>query len=246
VTAAAAAVREEPIDTAHRVQTPEGVELVLHVAGPAPRGFAWLVDSLIEIAAVAMLSLGLNALTEVGFGLVLIIRFALAWFYPVAFEVLAGGRTPGKGLLGLQVVHEDGTPVRLPASVLRNFLRVVDALPIGYLLGLTAMCADPAFRRLGDSAAGTLVVHARQPGRRRAARKAAAARPAQPAGPPLPPPIPLSLDEQRAVIAFAERAGGLTDERARELAAIPEPLVRGLPPREALERMAAWLLGRPA
>ena len=234
------------IDTAHRVQTPEGVELVLYAAGPAPRGLAWLVDSGLQSVLLGVLSVGLVSLEKFGIGLVLIVHFLLSWFYPVAFEVFARGRTPGKRLLGLQVVHEDGTPVHWTASMLRNLLRVADLLPAGYLLGLVVMCCDASFRRLGDWAAGTLVIHSRVEVPRRAAAKSAPAPARAALGAPLVPPIPLSLEEQRAVIAFAERAEHLTEERAKELAAIPEPLVRGQEPRQALGRMAAWLLGRSA
>jgi uncharacterized RDD family membrane protein YckC len=224
------------IDTTHRVQTPEGVELILTVAGPAPRALAWAIDFALRTVIFVAAALVLSVLGNVGIGMLMLIAFVTTWFYSVAFEVLVRGRTPGKQIMLLQVVHEDGTPIRWPASVVRNFLRVVDALPIGYFVGLAAMCIDPAFRRLGDLAAGTLVVHSAAP----------AARGAVPDVTPLPPAISLTLDEQRAVIAFAERAGRLTGERAQELAAIPEPLVAGGEPRRMLERIAAWLVGRAA
>jgi uncharacterized RDD family membrane protein YckC len=224
------------IDTTHRVQTPEGVELVLSVAGPAPRALAWAIDFALRTVIFVAAALVLSVLGNVGIGMLMLIAFVTTWFYSVAFEVLVRGRTPGKQIMLLQVVHEDGTPIRWPASVVRNFLRVVDALPIGYFVGLAAMCIDPAFRRLGDLAAGTLVVHSAPP----------TAHGAVPDVTPLPPAISLTLDEQRAVIAFAERAGRLTSERAQELAAIPELLVAGGEPRRMLERIAAWLVGRAA
>lgn len=222
------------IDTTHRVQTPEGVELALTVAGPAPRAVAWAIDVAVRGLIIIAAAIPLGLLGGVGQAGLFLLAFVFSWFYPVAFEVLRQGRTPGKQAMDLQVVHEDGTPVRWPASLLRNFLRSVDALPIGYGLGAGVMCIDPAFRRLGDLAAGTLVIHT----------ASAAPRGVIPDAAPLPPSIALSLDEQRAVIAFAERAGRLTGERARELAAIPEPLVRGGEPRKLLERIAAWLIGR--
>jgi uncharacterized RDD family membrane protein YckC len=222
------------IDTTHRVQTPEGVELILTVAGPAPRALAWAIDFALSSVIVIAAGVLLRVLGNLGNGVVLLIMFLTLWFYSVAFEVLSRGRTPGKQIMLLQVVHEDGTPVRWPASVVRNFLRAVDFLPVGYLVGLTTMCIDPGFRRLGDLAAGTLVIHSGPP----------AARAVVPDVAPLPPSIALTLEEQRAVIAFAERAGRLTGERAQELAAIPEPLVAGGEPRHMLERIAAWLVGR--
>jgi uncharacterized RDD family membrane protein YckC len=222
------------IDTTHRVQTPEGVELALTVAGPAPRAIAWAIDGGLRALLITMAAVPLGLLGNLGEAGLFLLAFMASWFYSVAFEVLRQGRTPGKQIMDLQVVHEDGTPVRWPASLLRNFLRSVDALPVGYCLGAAFMCMDPGFRRLGDIAAGTLVIHTR----------ASTPRDVIPAAAPLPPSIALALDEQRAVIAFAERAARLTGERARELAAIPTPLVAGGEPRQMLERIAAWLIGR--
>ena len=222
------------IDTTHRVQTPEGVELVLTVAGPAPRALAWGIDLALRTVVITVAAIPLGLLGNLGDGGVLLLAFVISWFYSVAFEVLRQGRTPGKQVMELQVVHEDGTPVRWPASLLRNFLRSVDLLPVGYCLGVGVMCMNPGFQRLGDLAAGTLVIHSRS----------VAPRAVIPPAVPLPPSIPLLLEEQRAVIAFAERAARLTGERARELAAIPAPLVAGGEPRQMLERIAAWLIGR--
>lgn len=204
------------------------------MAGPAPRAIAMGIDWGIRLVVMGAAGSVLGIFGNLGRGWGLILAFLFSWFYSVVFEVLWHGRTPGKQVMDLQVVHEDGTPVRWPASLLRNFLRSVDVLPVGYCLGALVMCMDSAFRRLGDLAAGTLVIHT----------GSAAPRAVIPDAAPLPPPIALSLDEQRAVIAFAERAARLTGERARELAAIPEPLVAGGDPRRLLERMAAWLIGR--
>jgi uncharacterized RDD family membrane protein YckC len=233
------------IDTAYRVQTPEGVELVLQVAGPAPRALAWLVDAGLQAVGLVTLAFGLSTLGNVGTGVLLIAQFLISWFYPVVYEVLGRGQTPGKRRLGLKVVHEDGTPVGWQSSLTRNLLRVVDLLPAAYLLGLVSMCCDAGFRRLGDLAAGTLVVHASEP-KGRVIAAAAAPDAVCGAGGPLRPPVALDLDEQRAVIAFAERGGRLGDARARELAQILGPLLGPCDTREALGRMAAWLLGRPA
>ncbi|HTO69009.1 MAG TPA: RDD family protein [Myxococcota bacterium] len=231
------------IDTMHAVQTPEGVDLALPVAGPAPRGLAYALD-------LAVQSLGLSAVQTVfysagrtGFAvaLSLIAAFLINWFYPVLFEVLGRGQTPGKRVVGLRVVHENGTPIGWSASLVRNFLMVADFLPLLYLAGVTSMCLDSSFRRLGDLAAGSLVVHAPRP--RRTRRPAPA--PAD-AGPAVAPPLLLTLEEQRAVIAFAERAALLSPERADELAAIPAALTAGEPPRARLVAMAAFLLGRSA
>ena len=223
------------LDTLHAVETPEGVDLNLRVAGPVPRAFAWVADTLLRTIILATLALLLASFGLFGQGLLLIGSFVTWWFFPVLFEVYAAGRTPGKRLMGLMVVHEDGTPVGWSASILRNFLRVVDFLPAFYSVGLVSMLMDASFRRLGDLAAGTVVVYA-DPVRPPAAEV--------PETVPLAPPLPLARAEQRAVIAVAERAPFLTPERATELASIPTPLLDDDEPRLRLVRMAAWLSGR--
>ena len=223
------------LDTLHAVETPEGVDLNLRVAGPVPRAFAWVVDTLLRTMILGTLAVLFASFGLLGQGLLMIGTFVTWWFFPVLFEVYAAGRTPGKRLMGLMVVHEDGTPVGWSASILRNFLRVVDFLPAFYTVGLVSMLMDSSFRRLGDLAAGTVVVYA-DPVRPPAAEVPETA--------PLAPPVPLALEEQRAVIAFAERAPFLTPERATELASIPTPLLDDDDPRQRLVRMAAWLSGR--
>ena len=230
------------IDTIHAVQTPEGVDLSLPVAGPVPRALAYGLDFLIQGSFLSAVQSVLFAAGSSGFavGLNLIAVFLIYWFYPVCFEVLWHGQTPGKRIVGLRVVQENGTPVGWPASTLRNFLLVADFLPLLYLAGVTAMCLDPSFRRLGDLAAGTLVVHVDRPARTiREPELALGER-------PHPPPLQLTLEEQGAVIAFAERSPLLSVARADELAAIPTVLTRGEEPRGRLLAIAAWLLGRSA
>ena len=225
------------IDTIHAVQTPEGVDLALRVAGPVPRALAWGVDSLLQGGIAIGLQIALSAFAGFGVGLYLIGLFALLWFYPVLFEVRAHGQTPGKRLMGLRVLQENGTPVGWSASVLRNFLLVADFLPLLYLAGLVAMISDASFRRLGDLAAGTLVVYADAP-RAQVTRI--------PDATPVAPRFPLTLEEQAAVIAFAERASSLSAERAAELAAIPRSLTGADEPRASLIAQAAYLVGRTA
>jgi hypothetical protein len=88
-------------------------------------------------------------------------------------------------------------------------------LPFGYFLGALSCLGHPAFKRLGDLAAGTLVIYQEKP----------QARPALPDVEPVAPPVALTLDEQRALIGFAERHGALSAERRQELASIlAEPL----------------------
>ncbi|HEX6852140.1 MAG TPA: RDD family protein [Candidatus Polarisedimenticolaceae bacterium] len=223
------------LDTRRIVETPEGVTLELAVAGPFVRAQAWIVDALLRGMISTFVSIPLALLGRTGGGILLIVMFLLTWAYPVAFEVLFAGATPGKRLFGLRVVHDDGTPVGFLASAVRNLVRAADFLPFGYGIGLGCVLLRHDFKRIGDIAAGTVVVH------ESAGMRRAAARPAAPA----PPPVPLTAAEQRAIVEFGERRATLSADRARELADLLEPLAgNGDRAVERLAGMAAWIEGR--
>jgi uncharacterized RDD family membrane protein YckC len=120
------------LDTARAIPTPEGIELNLRLAGPVPRALAWLLDLLVRAAVFFVLMIPLGVLGNVGAGILLIVWFGMEWLYPTAFEVYFAGATPGKRALGLVVLHSDGTPVGLPASLTRNLLRAADFLPVAF------------------------------------------------------------------------------------------------------------------
>jgi len=229
------------LDTIHRIETPGGVDLDLRVAGPAPRLLAWGIDMALRSVISIGLAIPLSMLGKLGGGLILILFFALEWFYPVVFEVLADGSTPGKRAIGLRVIRVDGTPVDWGAAVLRNLLRAADFLPLFFVSALVSMLFTARFQRLGDLAAGTVVVY-----RSRARRKVQAV----PIAPPRPPPVPLRLAEQRAIIRFAQRAPAWSAKRAQELAQVAtRPLwadksEQPADPVAALYSLAAWLVGR--
>ena len=86
------------------------------------------------------------------------VDFLLQWGYFVACELLMQGRSPGKAMIGLRVVRDSGLPVTLRESLLRNLLRMVDMLPSQYFVGLVSMVLSKDVRRLGDYAAGTIVI----------------------------------------------------------------------------------------
>lgn len=223
------------LDTVQPFETPEGVDLSLVPAGPVPRVLAWGIDLMIRLFTYSALFSFFPHFGAFGMGILMIAIFVVEWFYPVFFEVLWRGRTPGKMTLQIAVVREDGTPVSWSESVVRNLLRAVDVLPGCFGVALVSMMVSSRFQRLGDMAAGTLVVY-RAPLSKRAANDS----PVQ----PTPPPIPLSLDEQRAILDFAERVPSLNTERAEELAVIPAPaLGHGADPVQELSAMAAWLRG---
>jgi uncharacterized RDD family membrane protein YckC len=147
------------------IATPEGVEVSLTLAGAASRFVSALVDLTIQavILVAFWLVLGVADLaTAGGVGIAVavwsIISLLVVAGYDIFFEVLNGGRTPGKMLNGLRVVRVEGHPVGFLTSAIRNFLRPVDFLPSAYLLGALLILATRKNQRIGDIAAGTLVV----------------------------------------------------------------------------------------
>lgn len=97
--------------------------------------------------------------------LVLLAQLAVEFGYFVFFERVLGGRSPGKAWVGLRVMGDGGEPVTLSASLVRNLLRLVDILPVNYVVGLAAMVSSAEGKRLGDLAAGTVVVRLDRPER---------------------------------------------------------------------------------
>ncbi|WP_207866761.1 MULTISPECIES: RDD family protein [Pseudomonas] len=199
-----------PLETRHQVETPEGIDLPLRPAGLMVRAVAFTIDLGLRGLILGLLLMLLALLGKLGIGLGSLLLFVVSWWYMVLFEVLRQGRSPGKQWMGLRVVHDDGTPVGWSASLLRNLLRFVDLMPFGYFLGAISCLQHPTFKRLGDIAAGTLVIYSERPLRH----------PQLPDAEPRRSPIPLTLTEQRALLAFAERQGELSTARVNELAAL--------------------------
>lgn len=172
------------LDDRITIATPEGIELELQLAGLGSRFIAGTVDLIIQL----LLTLALVLLTGDVFGggslnaVALILGAFVIWFlYPIAFEVLNRGRTPGKMLSHLRVVRQNGAPVDLPASALRNLVRLVDGPLLSYLPTIVSIVVTTRNQRPGDLAAGTLVI--------REAPKPKGVAPRSPAPPsPGPPP----------------------------------------------------------
>lgn len=221
------------MDTVRLVETPEGVQLELRIAGPVARGLALSIDLMIRGILLVLLVIPLSYLGESGQGVVMICAFALEWFYPVFFEMYFEGATPGKKVMGLRVVRDDGTPVDWTASVLRNLLRFADAMPFGYQVGLASIMISKDFKRLGDMAAGTVVVYSD--------------RILPPARLPQVKPRQITLGlnprEQRAILDFAERSESWGEERSVELAALLGPMLGSNRQVERLLGMARYLMG---
>src|SRR4051812_5587703 len=213
------------------IETPEHVVLDLEIAGFGSRMFAALLDTLIlfglMLAGVAAyIALAAWGLVPRGswFGALMWLAAFAAWYgYYILFEGLRAGQTPGKRIVGIRVVRDTGHPVTVGAAAVRNLLRTADFLPPPYLTGLLLMALHPRGKRLGDLAAGTVVVHDRpfDHAPRRAAPETAPVRPA--------PPL-LSDGEFGLLAQFVERAAAL-DAPARErlAAALSERLADRLP-----------------
>jgi uncharacterized RDD family membrane protein YckC len=230
------------------IATPEGVDVQLTLAGVGSRFIAAVIDQLIKWAIILAGGVGLALLGGSGplgesdaaalavasfFALVFLVQFT----YDVLFEVLASGRTPGKRWTGLRVVRTTGAPVGFVTSAVRNLLRLVDALPAMYAVGIVAVLASSRNQRLGDMAAGTLVVRERRGGRSRDAITVPTSRSWAP--PPAWDVSAITPDELATVRRFLERRATLTlQSRARlanELALRLRPKVVGPPEHQEAE-----------
>ena len=223
------------LDTSYRVEIPGGIELEAQVVGPIPRFLAFSIDFVIRalflfIAALASIPFG-----KLGFAFWFIFWFLIEWFYPVLFEVFRRGQTPGKKMLGISVVQDDLTPVTFGTSLLRNLLRTADFLPFFYLFGLVTMVSNRRFQRLGDLAAGTLVISVRESAKPAAIDNIT----------PLAPATSLLRNEQTAMVDFLHRRQQLSLPRQEELASILDGITHDKNDErvDQLQRIGAWFLG---
>ena len=219
-----------PIDTIITAETPEGIAIAMRPAGFAVRATAFIIDALIRFGILSVLGTFVSAAGRMGTGQLLIGLFVINWLYPVIFELMPAAATPGKRTMGLQVIMANGLPLTPAGSLIRNLLRAVDVMPAMYAFGIVCILLRRDACRLGDLAAGTLVVYRDKP---------------QVAGVigeglPSPPATRLTVRQQSAITAFAWRVHRLTAERAEEIAALAEPVVRRNNDGESL---AARLIG---
>ena len=152
-----------------RIATPEGVELELVLAGLASRFMAEAVDVVLILLLVLAATIAVALIAGGSAGLLLATIVVGGWLllsvaYHVAFEVLAAGRTPGKRACGLRVVMEGGEAVGLRASAVRNLLRLLEGPTTFYVPAIASILATRRNQRLGDLAAGTLVIREPRPG----------------------------------------------------------------------------------
>lgn len=227
------------LDTIRSIGTPEGIELELRLAGPVPRAFARVIDSALQLAVLIAISVLVGSLGGFGNAVVLVTWFITLWLLPAWFEVHRGGATPGKRAMGIRVVRDDGRPLGWGPALTRNLLWVVDFLPAFFAAGLVTILLSRDFKRLGDLAAGTIVVYV----------DSALVNRAIPQTEPHMPNRALSLAEQRTILEFAERVRSFTQDRATELAELPTPILDGAQGHFATQRLlqlANFLIGRSA
>jgi uncharacterized RDD family membrane protein YckC len=235
------------------VETPEQVSFRLVRAGLGSRILAASVDTVILVVVYVFVVIGLfgagAALAAAGselvawhIAVVILVLTFLLWGYYIGFELAWNGQTPGKRLLGIRVVGDGGIPVTPSQVVVRNLIRVVD-LQFGYGVAMIAMFATKDEKRLGDLAAGTVVVSERRRAPDAPPRGAATA-----AGRALDPEL---LDVLRDYWARSSELDEETRERiARSLAkrlaaALGRPATNPRGAEAELREMTDLVLGRP-
>jgi uncharacterized membrane protein SpoIIM required for sporulation/uncharacterized RDD family membrane protein YckC len=165
MTAEPAPTSEVDLLLRHVVETPEHVQLRYEVAGVGSRGLAAVIDHLFLGGALLGLSI-LGVVSFHAFGRwatagVVLLSSTLALGYFTAFETWWHGQTPGKRFTGIRVVRDTGHPAGLGPVLARNLVRLADFFPPPYVSGLLMIFFHPRAQRLGDLAAGTLVVRDR-------------------------------------------------------------------------------------
>lgn len=160
------------------IETPEQVAIRFPIAGIGSRFLAVLTDTIVQILVYLVLFFLIflvissapesfqaiaRADEEWFIAAIILFYFLLYWGYYTLFEAFWNGQTPGKKLCKLRVIRDSGRQITLFESMTRNLIRVVDALPSFYAVGIVTMLCNRRNKRLGDFAAGTLVVHERAP-----------------------------------------------------------------------------------
>jgi uncharacterized RDD family membrane protein YckC len=232
------------------VATPERVAFRFETAGLGSRFVAQVIDGLILwaiVLALGLVSIGISTFLGASTAAALLFGlggFALLWAWLILPEALWSGQTVGKYVMHLRVVDARGGPIRPGQAVVRNLFRIVDFLPFYYAVGTVAIFLSARNQRLGDLAAGTVVV------RERLAVRLGDLASSDPAAPAVAGPgrAPARLDPalRRFVVAYAQRRPGLTVGRREQLALQVEPALRAaLPdvvaaggPLAALDRLA--------
>lgn len=160
-----------------RTAGPYGIEPALDIAGPGTRSYAFVIDWHVRLllalgwllAAWLIASLrdgtlaSLPGVTRSVALAALVPAAAIYFLYHPVLELAMRGRTPGKRMAGVRIVTLGGGTPGIAALLVRNVLRPIDSLPLFYLVGLMSCAVTARHVRIGDLAAGTLLVHERGP-----------------------------------------------------------------------------------
>jgi uncharacterized RDD family membrane protein YckC len=217
------------IDDRYTLETPENIEVEFDLAGIGSRFCAMLIDTfllgliLVAIGLLTCIPLGLvstggrfgeQAASWIGALIFAVVAMLLFGGYYVLFELLMRGQTPGKRNMRIRVIRDDGTAITANEVLIRNFVRIVDFLPAGYAVGGTVMFFHPMAKRLGDVAAGTIVVKEGRLDYRALADKKYDLAPA----PPTVANAELTPEERRLVTGFLHRRSELLIDARRQFA----------------------------
>jgi uncharacterized RDD family membrane protein YckC len=235
------------IDLTANVTTPENIEFAYRLAGPFRRLNAFLIDLMLRASILLFLFLfaicsGIAGAWPLSDStpqiLMTMLYFLFDWFYGLAFETLWNGKTPGKKMCQLRAISVNGRPISAYQATIRNFLRLGDLAPFvsfGMLIkdaspatviptgavALACMFLTRRFQRLGDLAAGTMVVVDDLtwiPPKIKVADSAAMKILST-----ISPSFRMSRSLQRTVASFVERRPYLSKERRAELAKLIAP-----------------------
>ncbi|MEE2937014.1 MAG: RDD family protein [Planctomycetota bacterium] len=172
------------LDTTIAVVTPENISFEYQLAGPFRRLPAFLIDFVVRWVVILAIVLliwvtgGLISVSELGpfmLATTFLVYFIISWFYGTLMETYFNGRTVGKWACGLRAIDIDGRPISGKRALIRNLLRVADLMPLAAIssvapdvppafmiptgmVGLTTMICTRRMQRLGDLAAGTMVI----------------------------------------------------------------------------------------
>jgi uncharacterized RDD family membrane protein YckC len=206
------------------IETPEQTLLEFPLAGIGSRFLAIALDILLQFGAYIVLALIGAALSMAGFlptlgkqwgiAIVIFLGFAVQFGYYTTFEAVWNGQTPGKRWTHLRVIQDSGRPISAFDAILRNLLRIVDQLPALYAVGIVTILLSRENKRVGDYAAGTVVIH-EKPLQGMGSIWSVAAAPAQPSS--VIPMLSLSEDELRLVETFFERRASLDADVRRSM-----------------------------
>jgi len=219
----------DSLDASLKALTPEGIEFVLSPAGFSVRTFAYAIDKMIQWFIFTVISILFIYLLSnfTGIWFILILNFIIEWFYHVFFELFFRGQSPGKKLMGIRVVKNDGSPVDPASSFLRNLLRFADTFFYLFHISFISIAASRGFRRVGDWAGGTLVVYSQiEKNTAHVFYRNYTEKSEQENSSVRLPERTLSSDEKQAILNFARRYPLLGEARANEIAGIYAPFIK--------------------